>query len=105
MHRLPRGGWHITWTNLEEPIPFGTATYFPVTVDWPDKPGTYGMRVTQQCTNGTSYDWSQKYRPATATSPSPPLTPRPEAKVVAKAAPRASQAPQSPTPHVDTHAH
>lgn len=103
--RLPGQGWHVTWTNLGEPIPFGTATFFPVTVDWPTKPGTYGMRITQDCTNGTSYDWGQKYRPASANQPSPPLTPRPEVKVVAKAAPATAQARPSSSPHVDTHAH
>lgn len=90
---LPKGGWHITWTNLGQPIPFGTATFFPVTVEWPAKPGTYSMRVTQQCTGGTSYDWNQKFRPATATSPSPPLTPRPEVQVVGKGKTRATGAP------------
>ena len=81
---LARGGWHIIWTNLGAPVPFGTETFFPISVDWPAKPGTYGMRVTQQCTTGTSYDWNTQYGPATANSPSPPLTPRPEVKVVAK---------------------
>lgn len=103
--RLASGGWHITWTDLGAPIPFGTATFFPITVDWPAKPGAYGMRVTQQCTNGATYDWSEQYRPATANSPSPPLTPRPEVQVVAKA--------ERPAPHhhpnsaagVDVHAH
>lgn len=102
---LQRGGWHITWTNLGAPIPFGTATFFPITVDWPKKPGTYGMRVTQQCTDGTSYNWNEQYRPATASSPSPPLTPRPEVQVVTK--PERPSSPSSPrsTAPVDTHVH
>lgn len=102
--RLERGGWHITWTNLGAPIPFGTATFFPIAVDWPSKPGTYGMRVTQQCTDGTSYDWSEKYRPATANNPSPPLTPRPEVLVVAKPEPASPNPSPRPTA-VDTHVH
>lgn len=103
--RLERGGWHITWTNLGAPIPFGTATFFPIAVDWPAKPGTYGMRVMQQCTDGTSYDWSEQYRPATANHPSPPLTPRPEVLVVAKAAPVSPNPRPRPTPLIDTHVH
>ena len=102
--RLDRGGWHITWTNLGAPIPFGTATFFPITVDWPAKPGTYGMRVMQQCTDGTSYDWNEQYRPATANSPSPPLTPRPEVLVVAKPEP-ASPNPRPRPTAIDTHVH
>jgi len=85
IEKLAQGGWHITWKNLGAPIPFGTATFFPITVAWPVKPGTYALHVTQQCTNGTSYDWNQPYGPATATTPSPPLTPRPEVHVVAHA--------------------
>lgn len=103
--RQGRGGWHITWTNLGEPIAFGTATFFPITVDWPTKPGTYGMRVTQQCTDGTSYDWSEKYRPASANHPSPPLTPRPEVLVVAKAEPVSASPRLRSTAHIDTHVH
>jgi uncharacterized protein YcnI len=84
VEKLAQGGWHITWQNLGTPIPFGTATYFPITVGWPSKPGTYAMHVTQQCTNGTSYDWNEQYGPATADTPSPPLTPRPEVHVAAR---------------------
>jgi len=85
VQKVTQGGWHITWKNLGAPIPFGTAIFFPITVAWPVKPGTYALHVTQQCTNGTSYDWNQPYGPATATTPSPPLTPRPEVHVVAHA--------------------
>lgn len=78
-----KGGWHITWVNQGTPIPFGTATFFPITVSWPKNPGTYGMSVMQLCP-GSSYYWNDKYTPATASSPSPPLTPRAEVLVVAK---------------------
>ena len=105
VQRLARGGWQITWTNLGEPIPFGTATFFPIEVDWPTQAGTFGMRVTQQCTDGTSYDWNEKYRPATANSPSPPLTPRPEVQVVARAEKRVPQTSPSAPVRVDTHVH
>lgn len=101
---LPKGGWHITWTNLDAPIPFGTPSFFPITVGWPLKPGTYAMRVTQQCTNGTSYDWNQTYGPATATTPSPPLTPRPEVQVSAKGQ-TASRARSDASTHVTRHPH
>jgi len=77
------GGWHITWVNQGTPIPFGTATFFPITVSWPKNPGTYGMSVMQLCP-GTSYYWNDKYTPATASLPSPPLTPLAEVLVVAK---------------------
>ena len=102
---LARGGWHITWTNLGAPVPFGTPTFFPISVDWPAKPGTYGMRVTQQCTNGTSYDWNTKYGPATANNPSPPLTPRPEVKVVAKAERPGPSATSGTAAHSGSHPH
>jgi hypothetical protein len=85
VQKVTQGGWHITWQNLGKPIPFGTPTFFPITVGWPSKPGTYAMHVTQQCTNGTSYDWNEQYGPATADTPSPPLTPRPEVHVAARA--------------------
>ena len=85
VQKVTQGGWHITWKNLGTPIPFGTPTFFPITVGWPVKPGTYAMHVTQQCTNGSAYDWNEQYGPATATAPSPPLTPRPEVHVVAHA--------------------
>lgn len=105
VERLPRGGWQITWTNLGEPIPFGTATFFPIEVDWPKKTGTYGMRVTQQCTDGTSYDWNEKYHPATANRPSPPLTPRPEVLVVTKAEKASPSASSGTAAHADVHQH
>ena len=77
------GGWHITWVNQGTPIPFGTATFFPIMVSWPKNPGTYGMSVLQLCP-GSSYFWNDKYTPATASLSSPPLTPRAEVSVVAK---------------------
>lgn len=83
VERTAHGGWHITWIDLGEPIAFAKPTFFRIKVSWPDKPGIYGMRVTQQCTDGASYDWNAKSTPATAHRPSPPLTPRPEVLVVA----------------------
>lgn len=77
------GGWHITWVNQGIPIPFGTATFFPITVSWPKKPGIYGMSALQLCP-GSSYYWNDKYTPATASLSSPPLTPLAEVSVVAK---------------------
>jgi uncharacterized protein YcnI len=77
------GGWHITWVNQGTPIPFGTATFFPIMVSWPKNPGTYGMSALQWCP-GSSYYWNDKYTPATASSSSPPLTPLAEVSVVAK---------------------
>ena len=105
VERLPSGGWHIIWTNLGAPIPFGTPTFFPITVAWPNKPGTYAMRVTQQCTSGTSYDWNTPYGPATANSPSPPLTPRPEVNVVAKAERSAPTTASGASVHSGSHGH
>jgi uncharacterized protein YcnI len=82
--RQAKGGWHITWVNQGAPIPFGTATFFPITVAWPKNAGTYGMSVMQLCTDGATYYWNEKYTPATATADSPPLTPKPEVLVVEK---------------------
>lgn len=99
--KQPKGGWHITWVNQGTPIPFGTATFFPISVAWPSQPGTYGMSVMQLCP-GSSYYWNDKVTPATADVPSPPLTPRPEVLVVAAknavastATPKASVAPST----------
>ena len=80
--RQANGGWHITWTNLGAPIPFGTATFFAIDAAWPKKPGTYGMTVLQLCPN-SSYLWNTPAGAATADAPSPPLTPKPEVMVVA----------------------
>lgn len=91
--RQSTGGWTITWTNLGTPIPFGTATYFPIKVAWPSQPGVYAMSVLQLCP-GSSYYWNTPPTPATANSPSPPLTPRPEVQVVVKKATGTTQ----PTP-------
>lgn len=104
--RQAKGGWHITWVNQGTPIPFGTATYFPISVAWPTKPGTYGMSVMQLCP-GSSYYWNDKYTPATADVPSPPLTPRPEVLVVAaKDAPAPSATPKpAATSSTSTHMH
>jgi len=82
--RQAKGGWHITWVNQGAPIPFGTSTFFPITVAWPKNAGTYGMSVMQLCTNGTTYYWNEKSSPASATADSPPLTPKPEVLVIAK---------------------
>ena len=97
------GGWHITWVNQGAPIPFGTATYFPITVSWPKQSGTYGMSVFQVCSDGSTYYWNEKYTPATATADSPPLTPKPEVLVVAKKPASATPKPSgssAPTAHM-----
>lgn len=100
------GGWHVTWKRVKDPVPFGTPTFFPISVSWPKTPGTYGMSVMQLCTNGTSYYWNEKYLPASATNNSPGLTPKPEVLVVAKptsSAPSTSK--PSSTPTTQKHMH
>lgn len=81
--RQGTGGWQIIWTNLGDPIPFGTPIFFPIRVAWPSKPGTYGMSVLQLCPD-SSYYWNDTYSPANGTVTSPPLTPRPEVLVVSR---------------------
>lgn len=98
------GGWHVTWKRVKDPVPFGSPTFFPISVSWPKTPGTYGMSVMQLCTNGTSYYWNDKYTPATATADSPPLTPKPEVLVVAKKTAPSSAKPSS-TPTTQPHMH
>jgi len=90
--RQDKGGWQITWTNLGAPIPFGTPIFFPITVAWPNNPGTYGMSVLQVCPTSTYY-WNDEYTPATGSVTSPPLTPRPEVLVVSNSAPAKKQSP------------
>jgi hypothetical protein len=102
--RQTNGGWHITWTNQGEPIPFGKRTFFPITVAWPKKTGVYGMSVWQTCANGSSYYWNEKVTPATATADSPPLTPKPEVLVMTKSD-AAKLAKPSSTPTARAHAH
>ena len=102
--RQTKGGWHITWVNQGTPIPFGTATYFPISVAWPSKPGTYGMSVMQLCP-GSSYYWNSKNAPATADTPSPPLTPRPEVLVIAAKDVVAATPKAKATPSVSAHLH
>ena len=99
-----KGGWHITWKNQGVPIPFGTATFFPISVDWPTTPGTYGMSVMQLCP-GSSYYWNDKYAPATANVPSPPLTPRPEVLVVASKDAAAPKSKATVAPSTSAHMH
>jgi uncharacterized protein YcnI len=99
-----KGGWHITWKNQSAPIPFGTATFFPISVDWPTTPGTYGMSAMQLCP-GSSYYWNDKYGPATAEAPSPPLTPRPEVLVVASKDAAVSKSKATAAPSTSAHKH
>ncbi len=80
--KLASGGQQVMWTKQGEPQPFGTPVYFPMLVTWPTTPGVYGMSVTQACPSGTT-TWDIKDGPATANSPSPPLTPLPQVKVLA----------------------
>jgi uncharacterized protein YcnI len=103
--RQAKGGWHITWINQDEPIPFGKPKLFPITVAWPEKAGTYGISVMQLCTNNSTYYWNEKYSAASATADSPPLTPKPEVLVVAKksTSPSTSSTPSGgtgTTPHL-----
>lgn len=100
------GGWHVTWVKRGEPVPFGTPTHFPITVTWPKTPGTYGMSVMQVCSDGSTYYWNDKYSPASATTDSPPLTPKPEVAVVAKQGNAKSRTAQpSRVFPADSHAH
>lgn len=103
VERQSIGGWHIIWTNTGEPVPFGTATFFPITVAWPKDAGVYDMTVLQLCPE-SSYLWDEPFGPATAEKPSPPLTPRPQVQVVAKPASTSEQS--HPTrPKAPIHAH
>ena len=79
----PIGGWHITWVNTGAPVPFGTPIYVPMTVSWPAAAGVYAMTVLQVCP-GSSNLWNTPNAPATANSPSPPMTPRAEVRVLAQ---------------------
>lgn len=99
-----KGGWHITWVNQGVPIPFGTATFFPITVAWPKNSGTYGMTVMQLCTDGSTYLWNDTYTPATAAADSPPVTPKPQVLVVAKKAASTTPKPSNNSAPVN-HAH
>lgn len=102
--RQSTGGWHVTWVKHGDPVPFGTPTYFPISVSWPKTPGTYGMSVMQVCSDGSTYYWNDKYTPASATADSPPLTPKPEVAVVAKKDASHSAA-SKPTTSASTTAH
>ncbi len=80
---LADGGQQITWSVVGKPIPFSTPVFFPMTVKWPNSPGVYSMRVLQVCKGG-QYLWETPFTPATASSPSPPLTPLPQVTVLAR---------------------
>ena len=81
VQRLSSGGRQITWTKLGEPHPFGTPLFFPIRVTWPQEPGIYSMKVVQACP-GDVTTWGTPPGPATANSPSPPVTPIPQVKVL-----------------------
>ncbi len=81
VQRLPSGGQQITWTKQGDPHPFGTPVFFPIRVTWPQKPGVYSMKVVQACP-GDVTTWGTPPGPATANSPSPPITPIPQVKVL-----------------------
>jgi uncharacterized protein YcnI len=74
VEKQPKGGYAITWVKQGSPAPFGTPVYFPMSISWPTKPGTYGMSVLQICPSASNY-WNEPFGPATANKPSPPLTP------------------------------
>lgn len=71
---VPDGGQQITWTVQGAPQPFSTPVFFPMTVRWPKSAGIYGLRVLQVCPSQSTW-WDTPFKPATASFPSPPLTP------------------------------
>ena len=62
------------------------------------------MSVMQLCP-GSSYYWNDKYAPATANVPSPPLTPRPEVLVVASKDAAAPKSKATVAPSTSAHMH
>ena len=81
--KMPNGGQQITWDNAGEPQPFSVPLYLPMDVKWPKKSGIYAMKVTQVCP-GDVTTWDTVFGPATANTPSPPITPLAQVKVLAK---------------------
>lgn len=81
--RTSDGGQQITWDNLGEPQPFNVPLYLPMDVKWPKKSGIYAMKVTQVCPDDVT-TWDTPFGPATANTPSPPITPLAQVKVLAK---------------------
>lgn len=75
-------GRKVVW-KLTGAVPaFNVPTYFPMTISWPKRPGTYGLPVKQWCQGATNI-WDVPGGPATADKPSPPLYPLPQIQVLA----------------------
>ncbi|CAB4908578.1 MAG: DUF1775 domain-containing protein [Actinobacteria bacterium] len=74
------GGSKITWIKQGAPAPFDTPVYFPLIVSWPTKSGIYGMSVLQICPSSSTL-WNEPFTPATANTPSPPITPLAQVQV------------------------
>ena len=74
-------GRKVVWTLRGTAPAFSTPTYFPMTIRWPKKPGTYGLPVKQWCGKATNV-WDVPDGPATANQPSPPLYPLPQVRVL-----------------------
>ena len=79
---LANGTQKLTWRATGAAQPFGMPFYPSMRVQWPSRPGVYGVVVRQFCTGG-SLSWNTPNRPATATTPSPPLLPLPTVRVLA----------------------
>jgi len=70
------GGSTVTWTTTSAPQPFSAPLRLPLTVRWPKQPGSYGIAVSQTCSDPTEETvWATPVRPATVGVPSPPVTP------------------------------
>ena len=79
---LANGTQQLTWRATGPAQPFGMPFYPSMRVQWPHRPGVYGVVVRQFCA-GASLSWNTPNRPATATQPSPPLLPLPTVRVLA----------------------
>ena len=69
-------GTSVTWTATGAAQPFDQPLLLPLQVKWPSKSGVYSITATQTCSGPSGETtWSEPVKPATANSPSPPLTP------------------------------
>lgn len=72
----PAPGSTVTWATTGAAQPFSAPLYLPLTVRWPDRPGAYGIAVSQTCSDPTETTvWATPIQPATVGVPSPPITP------------------------------
>jgi hypothetical protein len=74
-------GRKVVWVLQGDVPAFNTPTFFPMSINWPAKPGVYGVPVRQWCDGATNV-WDVPDGPATANKPSPPLYPLPQIKVL-----------------------